>query len=540
MWKHINALVVALLVAAVLSAPTAPVWPSKFTVSGSFQIPFWDLDASFSLQQDSHRQAQALSWFNGLDESIIDNQKGLFINKHPRKDRMACEITSGKNDFNQILPDLSSWTYIGEDRVEGWIAQVWQKNITSFGFEQIYTFYVHVDPTDKLPIPIQYVLQGTDISLGNGHPDIYVWIFGNWMPNVVAADAFEPEPYCKKVESELIPLYRKNAKAKHGLYLMSMVGLPVQSHTDEDEKAFHNHVLKFGKPILHGAMYAERLAAFKSNKAMIDAHNKRFARGESSYELGLNHFADLSLQERVMLYSPKANLQRRRRAPTKVLEKVSVTGNFSWVKEGAVNDVVDQAACGSCWAFGTIAALEGAQYVKNKHLPKLSEQQLVDCSWNGNEGCNGGFAAPAYEWIMSNGGIADGSEYPYLGQDTFCYADAKNPNVKVVSYVNTTGVNPTLEELKKGPMAIAIDAAAAPGDFYFYRRGVYDNPQCGNTPDDLDHEVTLVGYSSYDGKMGAVFKNSWSTHWGDEGYGMMGLENNDCGWATQARRPNVQ
>ena len=50
-------------------------------------------------------------------------------------------------------------------------------------------------------------------------------------------------------------------------------------------------------------------------------------------------------------------------------------------------------------------------------LIRLSQQQLVDCSWGeGNNGCDGGEDFRAYQWIMKHGGLASESSYgPYLG-----------------------------------------------------------------------------------------------------------------------------
>jgi len=89
--------------------------------------------------------------------------------------------------------------------------------------------------------------------------------------------------------------------------------------------------------------------------------------------------------------------------------------------------------CGSCWAFASTSALSDRIKIKrNAQWPdiNLAPQVLISCEYP-DQGCSGGDAATAYEWISKNN-ITDETCSPYqaYGHDNGvgCSAEIKCKN----------------------------------------------------------------------------------------------------------------
>ncbi|KAG5230254.1 vignain [Salix suchowensis] len=285
-----------------------------------------------------------------------------------------------------------------------------------------------------------------------------------------------------------------------------------------------------------------RFNVFRANVLHVHNTNKM----DKPYKLKLNKFADMTSHEfRTAYASSKVKHHTMfRGAPlgngSFMYEKTDkVPASVDWRKNGAVTAVKDQGKCGSCWAFSTVAAVEGINFIKTNKLITLSEQELVDCNTGWNHGCNGGLMDYAFEFIKKKGGITSESNYPYRAQDGQC--DAKKASQPAVSVDGHEGVprnneNALLKAVANQPVSVAIDAGGS--DFQFYSEGVFTG-ECGK---ELDHGVATVGYgTTVDGTKYWIVRNSWGAEWGERGYIRMQRGITDrrglCGIAMEASYP---
>jgi len=198
-----------------------------------------------------------------------------------------------------------------------------------------------------------------------------------------------------------------------------------------------------------------------------------------------------------------------------------------WRKKGAVNPVQNQGQCGSCWAFSSIAALEGAHFIKSNTLLKLSESQLVDCDTK-SSGCNGGLEIWAFAYA-EKAAIELEKTYPYVAKTEKCKAKSSKGVVNAVSHkaVKAKSVSALKSAIQSGPTCVSVDAAN--NYFQGYTGGILNTTKCGHN---LDHAVTAVGYGTDKGQEYAIVRNSWTASWGEEGYIRMSLDvtgNGVCG-----------
>jgi len=223
----------------------------------------------------------------------------------------------------------------------------------------------------------------------------------------------------------------------------------------------------------------------------------------------------------------------------------------------STSEIRDQAACGSCWAFGAVEAMTDRICIatQGKSTPHLSAEDMLSCCDECGFGCDGGDPSSAWEYWVDSGIVTGGNYgsgtgcYPYQipacdhhvnGTLPPCGPEVPTPPcVKKCqngatwktdkqygssSYAVSSSVSDIQTEIMtNGPVEAAFTVYA---DFLTYKSGVYQYTE----GDELGgHAVKILGWGDEDGTPYWTVANSWNADWGDKGYFKILRGNDECG-----------
>jgi cathepsin L len=225
---------------------------------------------------------------------------------------------------------------------------------------------------------------------------------------------------------------------------------------------------------------------------------------------------------------------------------------WDWRERGFVSPVKNQTQCGSCWAFGAVAAYESAYAITNNQWAYVSEQELLDCTFADSNCVVGGWHQQAFLYLQYLGAI-DSNRYFYTGMKGQCATNfSREYYVLNWGYVGDTDGIPADAALKTairqyGPIATSVlstnwdsywkvDAQGNQNPAWYsdFPNAVFKGaPSDPKNPGNIDHIVAIVGWDDTVGDHGVwIIKNSWGTYWGDGGYMKLSYGANNIGYGA--------
>ncbi|XP_054778720.1 ervatamin-B-like [Prosopis cineraria] len=331
------------------------------------------------------------------------------------------------------------------------------------------------------------------------------------------------------------------------IYLSSGFPFPpedsVLSSKEEQFGQFQQWMKEHGKIYPNSEEGENRYQTFRNNLKLITETNAK----RSGYRLGLNKFADMSPEEfkrvylRQLLTPTTTTPNTTARSDYVQQDSCTPPASVDWRQKNVVTAVKDQKKCGSCWAFGTVGAIESIHAIKTNELISLSEQELVDCD-SVSHGCSGGSTKSAFQWVIRNGGISEEVSYPYEAKNGVCKSNKENGGkvVKISNYAKVAQSDGALLcATSQQPITVSLDATY----LQLYQDGIFDGENCERVSTYTNHAVLIVGYGSEDVKDYWIVKNSWGENWGQNGYFLIkrnsGSPTGACSINTKAYFPSI-
>ncbi|CAH0717603.1 unnamed protein product, partial [Brenthis ino] len=456
------------------------------------------------------------TYYIGEDEDLTTVYKIHPITTEMVTNEIQCEKDYSADDTPKIFPAGDNFTYSGDVIYYNKAVQVWKLlEIDEKRKEDTMYVYTNEDGED---IPVWRELKVYTEWSGAISDHVIVHYFDFKKPN------YEDLNVTLVTECEDV---------------LIVSGRHEHSSSQVDE-TFHGYKMQHNRNY-KGEEHRMRKSIFEENLRRVIEHNKK----NLPYKLTINKFSDRTAAELAYLSATRPSdplafgSEPFPYSEEEVNQMVQdLPENYDMRIDGVISVVKNQASCGSCWSFATVAAIEGA-YARRygDRLLNLSEQSLVDCAWGfTNMGCNGGFIESTYKYVIKHGIPAENEYGTYLAEDGMCRLENMTDVYRIKGFgrVPPQSINAMKVALYKyGPVTVTINA----DPIFDYGNGIFYNVKCNDRP--LNHAVTIVGYGVRDGATYWIVKNSWGEDWGQDGYILFSTLNNNCHILDQAYYPIV-
>lgn len=276
--------------------------------------------------------------------------------------------------------------------------------------------------------------------------------------------------------------------------------------------------------------------------ATIESLRKEVAASGHTFVVGDNPAMRRSIEQLCGLKEPKGWKSYAPFVEVKPFAAV-LPSSWDWRTLNGVTPVKNQGNCGSCWAFGTVAPIEGAIKTATGLDKDLAEQYLISCNTDGY-GCNGGWFA--HEYYMWNGITPPGeqqpgavleSNFPYTADDGACNPPHSHPyDLQSWAYISSQSNVPSVQAIKQAITDHGVVAAAVcvGPKFQAYTGGIFNANEASSCGGSVNHAIALVGWTDDLGPDSGywIMKNSWGAGWGESGYMRIRYGMSNIGYAA--------
>ncbi|XP_035452319.2 digestive cysteine proteinase 2 [Spodoptera frugiperda] len=498
------------------------VWPSVYYFKGEKLNFKSSLKENFEMWYNAELNRSRIDFYDGTVQKYYYGDTGYEYVKHPYTTEEVtngevCIVRYSEDEQIDFLPEVSSFTYTGQTMtLYDKVVDVWTST-EPYEEKVVRESTLYVFKTDSgVDIPVQHVSKAYNYDLG----EVTSHVITNFYDFSDTVDDEElnvgDEDDCEG--TFLGKDFHKDIRFFHP-DIPQELDLAFDLYTNHHGKQYQDSEHQFRKTI------------FESNWRMVEEHNRK----NLGFKLKLNAFSDQTPEEVSYLTGTHISMHQdpdMKPFPHNLAEidelAEELPENFDLRMEGAVTPVKNQGHCGSCWAFCTTAAVEGAVARANgDRLVDLSEQSLVDCAWGyENQGCNGGTLDGAMKYVLTHG-IPTEEEYGlYEANDGLCRIQNMSTTYNIRGFAQVTPRNPNALKValnKYGPVTVAIHASRL---MQHYASGLFYDFSCDETYP--NHGVTVIGYGTRDGEDYWIVKNSWGESWGEDGFILMSAKNNNC------------
>ena len=180
------------------------------------------------------------------------------------------------------------------------------------------------------------------------------------------------------------------------LIILALLPCTLSKSTIETNKLFQNTVKRWNIDIVSRSDHAERYRRLvnaqqsveeTTSGVVLESLNRLTVLNDKEFEEKVGPLIKGKFNLTMDTFQKGESYQPVKRDESNTKTTIP-TEHMYWMDTVGFADAMDQASCGSCWAFPNVAAMEALYKETTGEVVKFSEQYFVDCTFS-YSGCAG-------------------------------------------------------------------------------------------------------------------------------------------------------